>query len=250
MCSYTIELKFIFSHIKSKYKTHTMVFFTDEWVDEWGDEWGNDDLTEGDYDMNESNILLSDNEGASIQNDSKEVTIDECRTSADTIETDLDKTMETANAGKVAADAHETRETASIDKVDVDRDKTGETANIGNVEVDLDKTGETTSAKKVEDDVNKTEETANVDINIEADLGKTMEKENSLKQGVAVGYVHNISPVKAGTYFDFVLQTKSKTVRAVCFSPPKRKSFVDHSSGPVQVKKFQIDPKSNNEDLY
>lgn len=226
-----------------------MAFFTDKWVDEWGDQWGNDDLTEGDYDMNESNILLSDNEGASIQNDSKEVTIDECRTSTDKIATDLDKTMETANIGKVAADPDETRETSSIDKVDVDPDKIGETASIGNVEVDLDKTGETTSAKKVEVDVDKTEETANVDINIEADLGKTMEKENSLNQGVAVGYVHNISPVKAGNYFDFVLQTKSKTVRAVCFSPPKRKSFIDHSSGPVQVKKFQIDPKSNNKDL-
>ena len=55
-------------------------------------------------------------------------------------------------------------------------------------------------------------------------------------------------PVKAGNYFDFVLRTKSKTIRAVCFSPPKRKSFVDHSSGPVQVKKFRIDPKTKNED--
>ena len=201
---------------------HTMAFFNDEW--------GNDELREGDYDMNESNILLSDNEGASIQNDSKEVSIDECRTSAEKIETDLDKTMETASTSKVAADPDETRETASIDKVEVDPDNTGKTASIGNVEVDLDKTGETMSADKVEVDLDKTEETASVDINIEAGLGKTMEMENYLNQCVGIGYVHNISPVKAGNYFDFVLQTKSKTICAVCFSPPKRKSFVDHSS--------------------
>ena len=221
-----------------------MTSFTDEWVGEWGDEWVNDDLTERDYDMNETIVLLPDNEDASIQNDSKEVSLN-----ADKIEIDLDKTMETASIGEIAADLDETKETASNGKVEIDLGKPGETASIDKVEVDLDKTGETTSAEKVEVDVDRKDEAASADSNIEADLGKKMESDNSLNQGVAIGYVHNISPVKAGNYFDFVLQTKSKTVRAVCFSPPKRKSFVDHSSGPVQVKKFQIDPKSNNEDL-
>ena len=205
-----------------------MELFTDEWVDEWGGEWSNDDQTEGDCDMNESNLLLQENESDSIQND---LNINECSTSVDKIETDLDTKMETASIDKVDADLDETRATACINKVEADLGKTGETASIDIVEVDRDKT----------------EETASVSVDIEADLGKTMELENSLDQGVAVGYVHN--PNKNWYYFDFVLQTKSKAVCAVCFSPKKRKSFVDHSSGPVQVKKFQIDSKSNNEDL-
>ena len=46
-----------------------------------------------------------------------------------------------------------------------------------------------------------------------------------LQPGVATGYVHNVSPIENGKYFDFQLQMKHKTVRAVCFSPPKRKYF-------------------------
>ena len=224
----------------------TMELFTDEWVDEWGDEWSNDDQTEGDCEMNESNLLLQENESDSIQND---LSINECSTSVDKIETDLDTKMETGSIDKVNADLDGKRATVCIDKVDADLDETGATACINKVEADLGKTVETASIDEVKVDRDKTEETASASVDIEADLGKTIEFENSLDQGVAVGYVHNISTVKTGNYFDFVLQTKSKTVRAVCFSPNKRKSFIDHSSGPVQVKKFQIDSKSNNEDL-
>ena len=200
----------------------TMAFFADEWVGEWDDEWGNDDLTEGDYDMNYSNILLQ------VLRKSRLTLTKQWKLQA------LVKLM------------------VILTKPEKQRVLTKSFGNVlqfGNVEIDLGKTGETMSADKVEVDFDKTEETASVDINIEADLGKTTKMKNSLNQGVAVGYVHNISPVKAGNYFEFVLQTKSKTVRAVCFSPPKRKSFFYHSSGPVQVKKFQIDLKSNNEDL-
>ena len=43
------------------------------------------------------------------------------------------------------------------------------------------------------------------------------------------GYVQNVSPIQKGpkkNFFDFQLQTESETcVRAICFSPPKRKLF-------------------------
>ena len=66
-----------------------------------------------------------------------------------------------------------------------------------------------------------------------------------------VGYLHNISPLKKGRYFDFQMQTKEKTVRGVCFSPPKLKRFCELSqkSSPVKLKKFRVDTASNSEDL-
>ena len=66
-----------------------------------------------------------------------------------------------------------------------------------------------------------------------------------------VGYIHNISPIKRDRYFDFELQGKEKTVRGVCFSPPKLKRFSELSSAgsPVKIKKFRIDTKSNSEDI-
>ena len=72
-----------------------------------------------------------------------------------------------------------------------------------------------------------------------------------LQPGVATGYVHNVSPIKNGKYFDFQLQMKHKTVRAVCFSPPKRKYFSEYSTSntPVEIKKFKVDTNSNAEDL-
>ena len=66
-----------------------------------------------------------------------------------------------------------------------------------------------------------------------------------------VGYIHNISPIKRDCYFDFELQGKEKTVRGVCFSPPKLKRFLELSSAgsPVKIKKFRNDTKSNSEDI-
>ena len=75
--------------------------------------------------------------------------------------------------------------------------------------------------------------------------------DKTLQPGVATGYVHNVSPIKNGKYFDFQLQMKHKTVRAVCFSPPKRKYFSEYStsSTTVEIKKFKVDTNSNAEDL-
>lgn len=66
-----------------------------------------------------------------------------------------------------------------------------------------------------------------------------------------VGYLHNISPLKKGRYFDFQMQTKDKTVHGVCFSPPKLKRFSELSqkSSPVELKKFRVHTPSNSEDL-
>ena len=66
-----------------------------------------------------------------------------------------------------------------------------------------------------------------------------------------VGYIHNLSPLKKGSYFDCQLQGKEKTVRGVCFSPPKLKRFtsLSEANSPVKIKKFRIDTKSNAEDL-
>ena len=52
----------------------------------------------------------------------------------------------------------------------------------------------------------------------------------------ATGYLHNISPIKKGKYFEFQLQERSKTVRGVCFSPPKRKLFTELGLKDSQVK--------------
>ena len=71
-------------------------------------------------------------------------------------------------------------------------------------------------------------------------------------EGIAVGYLHKkFSPVKSGNYFDFQLQTKTETVRGVCFACNKRKRFLDFSenSSPVKVKRFQVNTKANAEDL-
>ena len=66
-----------------------------------------------------------------------------------------------------------------------------------------------------------------------------------------VAYVHNISPLKKGSYFDCQLQGKEETVRGVCFSPLKLKRFtsLSQANSPVKIKKFGIDTKSNAEDL-
>lgn len=70
-----------------------------------------------------------------------------------------------------------------------------------------------------------------------------------------VGFIHNLSPVKNGPkkkYFDFTLQTGEKTVvRAICFSPPKRKCVEQamESASPIKVKKFLKDKKEGSTDI-
>lgn len=57
------------------------------------------------------------------------------------------------------------------------------------------------------------------------------------------GYIQNTSPIRNLTkqpYFDFYIQTGEQPVRGVCFSPQKRKLFVDadEKKVPVEIKKF------------
>lgn len=67
-----------------------------------------------------------------------------------------------------------------------------------------------------------------------------------LEHGIARGYIHNVSPLRNNsTYFDFQVQTKYKTVRAVCFSPQKRKVLNSFSKTdtPVKLKKCRLETK-------
>lgn len=67
-----------------------------------------------------------------------------------------------------------------------------------------------------------------------------------LEHGIARRYIHNISPLRNNsTYFDFQVQTKYKTVRAVCFSPQKRKVLNSFSKTdtPVKLKKCRLETK-------
>ena len=51
-----------------------------------------------------------------------------------------------------------------------------------------------------------------------------------------VAYIHNVSPIKNGKYFECVLQQKENVVRGVCFSPHKQKRFAALSSACTPVK--------------
>lgn len=76
---------------------------------------------------------------------------------------------------------------------------------------------------------------------------------DNLRQGDASGYLHHISPLKnKGKFFDFQLQLKNKTIRAVCFSAKKKKHHFESfskSKTPVKMKKFRLETKGNSEDL-
>ena len=73
---------------------------------------------------------------------------------------------------------------------------------------------------------------------------------NNLREGKATGYIHNVSPLK-NNHFDFQLQTKNKTIRAVCFDKSKKNHLEAFckSKSPVKIKKFRLETKSNSEDL-
>ena len=64
------------------------------------------------------------------------------------------------------------------------------------------------------------------------------------------GYIHNVLPVCRDRYFEFQIQGKTETVRAVCFFPRKRKQFAayDQNKRPVKIKKFRIGTTSNTKD--
>ena len=85
------------------------------------------------------------------------------------------------------------------------------------------------------------------------DSDKTLPEAASVKnqEDEIIAYIHNVSPVKKGKYFDCILQTKDSVVRGVCFSPPKLKRFKQASDNDtaVKVKKFRIDTTSNMEDV-
>lgn len=75
--------------------------------------------------------------------------------------------------------------------------------------------------------------------------------ENLSHSDTLAGYIHNVSPVYHDRYFEFQIQQETETVRAVCFSPQKRKQFAayDHNKSPVKIKKFKIDTTSNAKDV-
>jgi DNA-directed RNA polymerase subunit RPC12/RpoP len=73
----------------------------------------------------------------------------------------------------------------------------------------------------------------------------------SLENETTVGYIHNVSPMKKGIFFECQLQTSTETVRAVCFSPKKRTAIVNYSENgtAVKVKKFRYETKYNSQDI-
>ena len=75
--------------------------------------------------------------------------------------------------------------------------------------------------------------------------------ENLSHPDTLAGYIHNVSPVYHGQYFEFQIQAETETVRAVCFSPRKRKQFAtyDHNKSPVKYKRFKIGTTSNAKDV-
>ena len=68
----------------------------------------------------------------------------------------------------------------------------------------------------------------------------TVMAENLSHSDTFAGYIHNVSPVYHDKYFEFQIQAKTETVRAVCFSPRKRKQFAayDHNKSPVKSLKI------------
>ena len=63
--------------------------------------------------------------------------------------------------------------------------------------------------------------------------------ENLSHSDTLAGYIHNALPAYYDKYVEFQIQAETETVRAVCFSPTKRKRFAtyDHNKSPVKIKK-------------
>ena len=74
----------------------------------------------------------------------------------------------------------------------------------------------------------------------------------------AIGYLHNLSPVKESekknSYFDMKLQTNKRTYRAVCFDSDLHDEFNSRyeSSSPIKISNCQvrINPRSNDEEIH
>eukprot|EP00794_Sanderia_malayensis_P002084 gene2084-2362_t len=69
-----------------------------------------------------------------------------------------------------------------------------------------------------------------------------------------VGYVHDVSYIGKGEekkFFDFQFQTETGVVRAVCFSPGKKRCFEEASfkKSPVKIKKFMKDKAAHSTDI-
>eukprot|EP00794_Sanderia_malayensis_P008351 gene8351-9253_t len=69
-----------------------------------------------------------------------------------------------------------------------------------------------------------------------------------------IGFIQNVSPLgqrQSKKYFDFTVKTENDVVRAVCFSPVKRKAFDEASmkKSPVKIKKFIDDRKQVSNDI-
>eukprot|EP00794_Sanderia_malayensis_P001490 gene1490-1649_t len=68
------------------------------------------------------------------------------------------------------------------------------------------------------------------------------------------GYIHDVSHLGTGeskTFFNFQLQTESETIRGVCFSPGKKRSFeqLAMKKSPIKLKKFIRDKKKDSTDI-
>ena len=69
------------------------------------------------------------------------------------------------------------------------------------------------------------------------------------------GFVQNVSPIRSGpkkNFFSFTVQTESdESVRAICFSPPKRELFAECETNctPVKIRKFVNDNKHGSTDI-
>ncbi|KXJ24136.1 hypothetical protein AC249_AIPGENE16681 [Exaiptasia diaphana] len=83
-----------------------------------------------------------------------------------------------------------------------------------------------------------------------SDPQQISEQMASLEDDAAIGYIHNVSPMKSDNFFECQVQTESKVMRAVCFSPQKRKQILDYSKDdvPLKIQKFRIETKYNSED--
>eukprot|EP00794_Sanderia_malayensis_P021336 gene21336-23411_t len=84
------------------------------------------------------------------------------------------------------------------------------------------------------------------------DIVSTFKMEQEDKE--IIGFIQNVSPLGQGQskkYFDFSVQTENDVVRAVCFSPVKRKAFDEASmkKSPVKIKKFIDDRKQDSNDI-
>lgn len=74
----------------------------------------------------------------------------------------------------------------------------------------------------------------------------------TLEEEATMGYIHNVSPVKLGNFFECQVQTGSEnTVRAVCFSPKKRSAILAFAEKdtPIEIKKYRYETKYNSEDI-